>query len=112
MGQRPRASGRRQPHSVERDCNVRLIFVFLLNTLETAHAQPAASADPVFAAVVAAAATVGVAIAGAIGGAITAYFQHRTDMAKLETETLISLLKLGPGERMEYTKRLIQSGKL
>jgi hypothetical protein len=67
---------------------------------------------PIFAAVVAAAATVGVAVAGAVGGAISAYFQHKTDMAKFETETLLALLKLNAGEREEYTSRLIQAGKL
>jgi Na+/glutamate symporter len=66
----------------------------------------------IFAAVVAAAATVGIAVAGAIGGAISAYFQHKTDLAKFETETLLTLLKLNAGEREEYTSRLIQAGKL
>lgn len=66
----------------------------------------------VFAAIVAAAATIGVAVAGAFGGAISSYFQHQSDVAELKANLLLSLVQQNDESRSQYTARLIRSGVL
>jgi hypothetical protein len=67
---------------------------------------------PVFAAIVAAAASIGVAIAGAIGGGISSYFQKESDHSRLQTTILVELMKRLDDQRQEDAKRMIQSGVL
>ena len=65
----------------------------------------------VFAAIVAAAATVGVAVAGAIGGGISSYFQHKSELAGLKMKILLTMVGNNDTARKEQTTRLIRSGR-
>lgn len=68
---------------------------------------------PVVVAIISAVAIVGVSIAGAIGAAITAHSQQQTDIAKLKTTILLSLvLRIDDATRAEYARTLIQAGVL
>jgi hypothetical protein len=67
---------------------------------------------PIFAAIVAAAATIGVAIAGAIGGMISSYFQMQSDHSRLQTTILVEIMKGNEQQRTDEARLMIQSGVL
>ncbi|HUI20825.1 MAG TPA: hypothetical protein VLZ74_07245 [Methylocella sp.] len=66
----------------------------------------------IFAAIVAAAATIGVAVAGAFGGMVSSYYQHQTSVAQLKANLLLDIVQKDDTQRREYTRRLISSGVL
>lgn len=66
----------------------------------------------VLAAVIAAAASLGVAMAGAIGGGISSYFQSQSDLARLKTTILLELVKKNDADAKKTAGVLIQSGVL
>jgi Na+/glutamate symporter len=66
----------------------------------------------IFAAIVAAAATIGVAVAGAIGGIISSYFQTESDHSKLQTTILVEIMKGNEQQRTDEARLMIQSGVL
>lgn len=66
----------------------------------------------VFAAIVTAAATIGVAVAGAIGGTISSYFQTESAHSQLQTTILLEILKGNQQQRADEARVMIQSGVL
>jgi hypothetical protein len=64
------------------------------------------------AAVVAGSAAVAVAVASAIGGWISASYQSASEKEKLQATILVDLVHSNDSGRVEYTRRLIQSGIL
>lgn len=67
-------------------------------------------------ALIGAVATLGVALASLISGAISGYFQRQSDIDKLKTTLVIGIanynVNVNHVSRAEYTKKLIESGVL
>ena len=66
----------------------------------------------VLAATIAAAASIGVALAGAIEGSISAYFQRQSATQKLRNQLVISIISHDYSTQTAYANVLIQSGVL
>jgi hypothetical protein len=65
------------------------------------------------ASVVAAAAATGVAIAGLISGAVTAYFQQKSESEHLQSSILLEVVKADDSKkRTDYATRLLEAGVL
>lgn len=70
------------------------------------------SSPTVRAAAIGAAAAIAVAVAGLIGGSISAYFQGKSDSEKLQATLLMELVRSNESGRIEYTRRLLEAGVL
>ncbi len=67
----------------------------------------------VLAAVIAAGASIGVALAGVVIGSISAYYQRQSDSDKLRTTLIINISSQGEaGRRADVARALIESGVL
>jgi hypothetical protein len=63
----------------------------------------------VFVGVLAATVTLAVAVAGAISGSISSYYQDRSEQAKLRTAVLLEIIKNEP-DKSKALRELIQAG--
>jgi hypothetical protein len=66
----------------------------------------------VAAATIAAAASIGIALASLIGGSISASFQQESDTEKLKTTVVIDIVNWPEAQRGSFAAQLIQSGVL
>jgi len=74
--------------------------------------KPAFESPAILAAVIAAAASIGIALAGVIQGSISAYYESKADGEHTQVALVSNILKLPEQERKDYAAKLIQSGLL
>ena len=75
--------------------------------------RPLIGRPTVLAAAIGAGASIGVAVAGVIGGSISAYYQRLSDTDKLRTSLVLNIASQGSASgRVEVARALIESGVL